>query len=208
MDVIVDGAGNYDLKGEPVDVLSAVGAVSDYLRSQGRSILSITVDGTAIQPEELSERLRDVPAVDVRRLEITTASTAELVEDCLQGLNETLPELPEVCRNLAQVFQGENPEAGFDPFVELAGIWARIKSREALVANALELDTNALQVGGKSLHTIHAELNQFLEEAEQALKDGDTILLGDLLEYELAPRAEQEVEIVALLQAQLPANSG
>lgn len=208
MDVIVDGASNYDLKGDPADVLAAVAAVSDFLRGQGRSILSVKLDGADVQPEDLAERLRDIAPSSVGRLEIGSESTAALIEASLAGLNETLPELPKVCRNLAEVFQGENPESGFEPFVELAGIWAQIKSRESLVANALDLNLADLTVGGKTLQTSHRELNQFLEEAEQALKDGDIILLGDLLEYELAPRAEQEAEIVALLQAQLPSASG
>lgn len=208
MDVIVDGASNYDLKGEPADALTAVGAVSEFLRSQGRSILSVKIDGNDVQPEEMTDRLKDLPTSAVERLEIGSEATSVLVENCLEGLSTTLPELPAVCRNLAEVFQGENPEEGFDPFVELAGIWADIKSREILVADALELDTKALEIGDKSLHAMHGELNQFLEEAEQALKDGDIILLGDLLEYELAPRAEQEAAIVALLKAQIPASSG
>ena len=208
MDVILDGASNYDLKGDPADVFSVVGAASEFLRGQGRSILSVRVDGTDVQPDALEERLKDLPAASVGRLEIGSEATSALVVDCLKGLGELLPELPDICRNLAQVFQGEDPSSGFDPFVGLAGIWAGIKSRESLVANALDVDMAALAVGGKSLQAIHTELNQFLEEAEQALKDGDMILLGDLLEYELAPRAEQEVEIVALLQAQLPATSG
>lgn len=208
MDVIVDGAKNYDLKGEPADVLSAVGAVSDFLKGQGRSILSISVDGEDVQPEDLATRLKGMPTESVSRLEIGSELVTVLVDNCLKGLNESLPELPHACRNLAQVFQGESPEDGFDPFVEIANIWSQIKARESLVARALDVDLSALEVNGKSLQAIHDELNQFLEEAEQALKDGDTILLGDLLEYELAPRAEQEVEIVALLQAQMPASSG
>lgn len=208
MDVIVDGASNYDLKGEPADVLTAVGAISEFLRSQGRSILSLQVDGSDVQPEEMAERLKDLPVGAVERIEIGSESTSVLVENSLEGLMASLPELPAVCRNLAEVFQGENPEEGFDPFVELAGLWASIKSREALVAEALDLDTETLEVNGKPLPAMHAELNQCLEEAEQALKDGDTILLGDLLEYELAPRAEQEADIVALLQARIPASPG
>lgn len=208
MDVIVDGESNYSLKGEPADAISAVGAVSEYLRAQGRSILSVKVDGAEVRPEDLAARLKDLPASAVGKIEIGSERVATLVDDCLKGLVSLVPELPNVCRSLAQVFQGERPEEGFDPFVELAEFWSQIKSREAMVTNALELDVAALKVGGKSIESIHAELNQFLEEAEQALKDGDMILLGDLLEYELAPRAEQEVEIVSLLQAQLPANSG
>lgn len=208
MDVILDGAANYDLQGTPENVLSAVAAISEYLRKEGRSILSIKVDGDDIAPEELSARFKDTPPDAVSRLEIGSECTTALVEECLKGLGENLPDLPAVCRSLAAIFQGENPEEGFDPFVQLAELWSHIKSREALVTNALELDTESLNLNGKSIVAIHDELNQFLEEAAQALKDGDIILLGDLLEYELAPRAEQEMEIVALLQAQLPANSG
>ena len=208
MDVILDGASNYDLQGEPEDVFAAVGAISEYLRKEGRSILSVTIDGAAISPEEMLDHLKAMPVNDVSKLEIGTEDTAKLVDDCLQGLEEHLPELPNICRTLATVFQGENPEEGFEPFVEMAELWSHIKSREALVTNTLELDTKTLEINGKSVDAIHQELNQFLEEAAQALQDGDIILLGDLLEYELAPRAEQELEIVALLQAQLPARSG
>jgi hypothetical protein len=207
MDVIVDGASNYNLKGNPEDVLGAVAAVSEFLRGQGRSVLSVKVNGEEVSPEALADRLKDTPIANISRLEIGSEQTAALVEDCLQGLQEFLPELPQVCRNLAEVFQGEKPEEGFDPFVELAEIWGQIKSREALVANALDLDMGQLEVDGRTVQTIHAELNQFLEEAEQALKDGDIILLADLLEYELAPRAELEVAIVSTLQAHIPARA-
>ncbi|MBL7644935.1 MAG: hypothetical protein JNK74_01980 [Candidatus Hydrogenedentes bacterium] len=207
MDVIVDGASNYNLQGTPEDVFGAVGAVADFLRGQGRSVLSVRVDGAEISPDNMAERLKGKALADVGRLEIGSELTSSLVEACLSGLQEFLPELPQVCRNLAEVFQGEKPEEGFDPFVELAEIWGHIKSRESLVANALELELGGLEVDGKTVQSIHAELNQFLEEAEQALKDGDIILLADLLEYELAPRAELEVSIVSLLQAHIPASA-
>ena len=207
MDVIVDGASNYSLQGAPEDVFGAVGAVSEFLRSQGRSVLSVKVDGEEVSPENIAQRLKGKPLADVLRLEIGSESTSSLVEECLSGLQEFLPELPQVCRNLAEVFQGEKPDEGFDPFVELAEIWGHIKTREALVANALELDLGDMEVDGKTVQSVHAELNQFLQEAEQALKDGDIILLADLLEYELAPRAELEVSIVSLLQAHIPASA-
>lgn len=207
MDVIVDGASNYSLQGTPEDVFGAVSAVSEFLRGQQRSVLSVKVDGVEVSPETIAERLKGKPLAEVKRLEIGSESTTALVEECLAGLQEFLPELPQVCRNLAEVFQSEKPDEGFDPFVELAEIWGHIKSRESLVANALELDLGGLEVDGKTVESIHTELNQFLQEAEQALKDGDIILLADLLEYELAPRAELEVSIVSLLQAHIPASA-
>lgn len=207
MDVILDGAGNYSLQGTPEDVFGAVAAVSEYLRGQGRSVLSVKVDGEELSPETITERLKGKPLDQVARLEIGSELTTALVEHCLDGLSDFLPELPQVCRNLAEVFQGEKPQDGFEPFIEMTEIWEQIKSREALVANALELDAEAIAVDGKSMAVIHAELNQFLEEAEQALKDRDIVLLADLLEYELAPRAELEVGIVTQLQARIPARA-
>lgn len=207
MDVILDGAGNYSLQGTPEDVFGAVAAVSEYLRGQGRSVLSVKVDGEVLSPDTITERLKGRSLAEVSRLEIGSEVTTTLVEHCLDGLSDFLPELPQVCRNLAEVFQGEKPQDGFEPFIEMTEIWEQIKSREALVANALELDAEAIAVDGKSMALIHAELNQFLEEAEQALKDGDIILLADLLEYELAPRAELEVGIVTQLQTRIPARA-
>lgn len=207
MDVILDGAGNYSLQGTPEDVFGAVAAVSEYLRGQGRSVLSVKVDGEVLSPDTITERLKGRSLAEVSRLEIGSEVTTTLVERCLDGLSDFLPELPQVCRNLAEVFQGEKPQDGFEPFIEMTEIWEQIKSREALVANALELDAEAIAVDGKSMALIHAELNQFLEEAEQALKDGDIILLADLLEYELAPRAELEVGIVTQLQTRIPARA-
>ena len=69
MDVIVDGASNYNLKGNPEDVLGAVAAVSEFLRGQGRSILSISVNGEEVSPEALADRLKNTPIASVSRLE-------------------------------------------------------------------------------------------------------------------------------------------
>ena len=42
----------------------------------------------------------------------------------------------------------------------------------------------------------------------KAVEAGDCVLLGDLLEYELAPRAEAEAKIVALLRRHADTPSG
>jgi hypothetical protein len=130
------------------------------------------------------------------------------VNKCLDELVAILPDLPHACRSLAEVFHSGTPEDGYEPFQELANIWSLIKTREILVVDALHLDLNALEVGGQVVAGLHSELNGFLEEAAQALQDGDCVLLGDLLEYELAPRAELEAEIVAHLQEHAPAKTG
>ncbi|GMV90367.1 MAG: hypothetical protein AMXMBFR82_01450 [Candidatus Hydrogenedentota bacterium] len=200
MDVIVDGSRDFRLQGEPEDALAAVAAISEYLQKQGRAILVIKADGSSIAPDTLLDTLQGKPLADISSLEVESADVAGLVEGSLKELNDTLPELPKACHELAAIFQGSTPEEGFEPFHKLADIWANVKSRELMVANALNLNFDELCVNGESVTALHEELNLYLTEAAVALESGDLVLLGDLLEYELAPRAEVEPQIVALLR--------
>jgi hypothetical protein len=200
MDVIVDGSRDFRLQGEPDDVLAAVAAVSEFLQRSGRAILAVKADGESIAPDKLLDALRGKPLSDVSALEVESADVAGLVEGSLKELSDTLPELSKACHELAAIFHGSTPEEGFEPFQKLADIWANVKSRELMVANALNLNLEEVQVNGESIMALHEGLNLYLTEAAVALESGDLILLGDLLEYELAPRAEVEPAIVALLQ--------
>lgn len=200
MEVIVDGQSNFRLEGEAKDLLSVIGAVTEYLSEQGRAMVTLRIDGEEVWPEEVLEQMTARPLAEVSRIEVESEAIKALVETALAELQETLPELPSACRELAQVFHGSTPEEGYDPFNELAAIWSAVKQQQLLAANALGLDISEIELGGKTLHELHEELNAHLEECAQALKDNDCILIGDLLEYELAPRAEQEEKIVAILR--------
>lgn len=204
MDVIIDGERNFQFQGEPANVLSAIGAISDFLRSKGRDMVSLSVNGLAIRSDTVDTEFAKTPASAVMVIEVRSEDTVTMVKNCLGELESVLPELPSACQSLAQVFQSETPEDGYEPFQELANLWSHIKRREFLVTRALGLDLAGTEINGRSLAEAHGELNTFLEEAAQALRDGDCVLLGDLLEYELAPRAEMELQIVALLRQHAP----
>lgn len=200
MEVIVDGQRNFGVAGEPKDAMSVVAAVNDYLQGQGRAMQMLVVDGHEIAPEQMVSRLQGTELAKVQTIEVKSEDVATMVDRCLRELQEAVPELPTACRKLSEVFQSEHPDDGYDPFTDLADIWGHIKRREQLVAQALRLEESELKVAGADWAQLHAELNNILQEAAAAIEKGDTVLLGDLLEYELAPRAEQEASIVALLQ--------
>ncbi len=208
MDVVIDGDRNFGLQGEPKDMLAVLGAVEDHLRKQGRAILSVRIDGQEYLPEDLVARVAELQVSAVSALAVQSEEIARLIADCLEELRGVLPELPAACRSLAEIFHSEHPQEGYEPFQKLANLWLHIKNRQHLAAKAMDLDLDQAKINGIPLSKIHEELNGFLQEAAEALEQQDCILLGDLLEYELAPRAEQESDIVALLQERAPAHSG
>ena len=200
MDVILDGESNFELKGNPQDVFSAVVAIEDFLRQNGRAMLSVKADGMNIMPTLLAKELQDKPLDDIKILEIESEDISELVNKCLKELEEVLPELPKACHSLAEIFQSDSPEDGFEPFRQLADIWHNVKIRQQQIVGILSIDTESVKLDDSTLAEMHEELNKFLNEALEALKVCDNVCLGDLLEYELAPRAESEERIVALLR--------
>jgi hypothetical protein len=198
MHVVIDGEPREGYANDGT-VVETVGQIVETLRQEGRAVVALKVNGEQLTPEALTDSFGDVPVADAL-LELTTRQLHELVIESLDQLREMLPELPEACRRLAEVFQSETPEMGYEPFEELARVWEAIKVRQRTVASAMDLDLQAVEVHGLAVAEHLRELNGFLVEAAQALRDGDTILLGDLLEYELAPRAELETELVAVLR--------
>lgn len=197
MDVTVDNVPR--LMPEAPDMLTLVADLNAALRTEGRALVGLSIDGEAVSPEALGERFAGVSAAG-RRVEASSRPIAELVLESLDEIAATLPELPSACRKLAEVFQSENPNDGFEPFEELATIWDHLKARQRMAAEALGIALETIEIKGQPVSAHLAEFNAFLDEAAQALRDGDTVLLGDLLEYELAPRAELESDIVAELR--------
>jgi len=190
MDVVVDGKKDFALATAPADVMDALASVSEWLQKQDRSIVSVSLDGESIDSSRLVEALGGKPIDAVQCLDIQSQQTSQLVKDALAEMESVLPELPTVCRELARVFQGAEPQSGYEPFQQLAGIWSHVKGRQAMIAHALGVEIDAMPYNGRPLAAAHKELNTILSEAAGALESGDLILLGDLLEYELAPRAE------------------
>lgn len=208
MEVIVDGREGFPENDQAETVFDLVVAIGRSLQEQGRSIMAVQVDGQAISAENLMNTMKDKPLEQVQRIAVTSEDTRALVQESLSEIENSLPELPLVCQELARLFQSETPDAGFEPFERLAAIWGAIKERELMVANSLELPLEDLRIGDQTVREFHDDLNGYLREAAEALKSGDSVLLGDLLEYELAPRAEKESTIVALLKKEAGQQAG
>jgi hypothetical protein len=200
MEIIIDGDRGFAPQGDPPDALAMAAAITEFLRERGRGIVSLKVNDRNIHPQALVEELEGLPLEQVNAIEVESRDLGSMVDDVLAQIRPAVEELPSMCHQLATVFQGDKPEEGYEPFEKLAEVWGHVKGREAQIAQALQLDVAATQLDDKSLQQVHEELNQYLLEAAEALQAQDVILLGDLLEYELAPRAELETQIVSLLE--------
>lgn len=199
----IDCDSGFAIHEETTSLSGALVEISEHLREQGRSILKIIVDGQDIPPEDLSVIIGDKSVGDVQAVEIQSEDNAKLAVESIREISEVLPELPAACQSLAEVFQTEPPEEGFEKFEEFAQIWTIIKLREEQIASSLRFDMDALRIEEKTLTECAGEVTDKLARAYELVEAADTAALSDLLAYELAPLAEREAEVIALLQAEL-----
>ena len=158
-----------------------------------------------LSPEELGrESARNVDSVQT--VQVRSEPAATLADRTLSEVEEHLPTLSQAVKELATLFQEGKVAEGLDGCRRVTEIWMEIVSREQRAAAALQLNLDELKVDDKSINEHQAELNGFLQEALQAMERTDYLLLGDLLEHELAPRLDTELKIVNELRRVLQTN--
>ena len=120
--------------------------------------------------------------VALRLREIT--NPREALRLLLQDLNRSIKEIGEVAV-LLQTGKDRQAMETITRFSELSQCLVRIFSSLKLTPE------NNDKIGGKSFDAFFTELNLMLEELLAAFKHQDSVLIGDLLEYEIAPRLEE-----------------
>lgn len=200
MEVLIDGIKGFQFSNSPDTLQSALNEIINYLSNKQLAMVKLKVNEQEVYPGRSLESIQEMSISNIRTLEINTYPMNQLVAESIADLELYSPELSELCCEIAQVFQSENPDEGFDPFQKLSAIWSEIKKREALIINLLRSHITEDNPTIQMIKEHHDELNHVLEEAYKSLENNDCIGLGDLLEYELAPLAEKEPTIVGQLK--------
>lgn len=205
MKLTVDGRDDFpaDTSSRPLaDILCDV---SEELHVEGRAILAVLLDGSDINPDALSVEFANKTSDDVASLEIRSEPVLSLVGESLSDLEDVLPELPDACRGLSELFHGGENEEGVDKFHQLSEIWQVVKERQVQIFRALDIDADTIEIEGKPFSETATVLSETLGKAVGALLASDFITLSDLLEYELCPLAEHELAVMKFCRQRLDA---
>ncbi len=132
---------------------------------------------------ELEERLAEI--IDPR---LALRSTA-------QGIKSSITSLQEVSV-LLQTGKDREAMAAIINFTELTGRLVRLFP---LVRQKVSLDLATVAVNGEAFPDFYADFNATLSELVDAFGASDSILIGDLLEYEIAPRLEKLSQFIDLI---------
>ncbi|HUX51782.1 MAG TPA: hypothetical protein VMW73_13375 [Spirochaetia bacterium] len=152
------------------------------------------LDG-AIKDDEtrtaLARHIDDLKLIIVDRSREATQPRREAASTAVL-LQQSIPEISEVSV-LLQTGKDQQAMASVVRFTELLGKVVRI------VPYLAESNPDLIAGDGsdRSLPEIASELNGFLHELISAFDAKDSVLIGDLLEYEIAPRVQEIAQLFA-----------
>ena len=184
---------SFFINGEQVEVqLEGEKTVGDVLKSfeitceeNNAAVIGITVDGNIIKAETFDQAAAK-PLDKDTKFEFSVV-TKDSIKQSFSALSQLFSELAQKMEDIPAALQsGKNKEAGesikkvadsIDEFCHVAAL-----------ASLFPKDFNNTQIDGMSFTAFFEEFKPVLNDFEQALKNNDTVLIGDLSEYEICPR--------------------
>ena len=184
---------SFFINGEQVEVqLEGEKTVGDVLKSfeitceeNNAAVIGITVDGNIIKAETFDQAAAK-PLDKDTKFEFSVV-TKDSIKQSFSTLSQLFSELAQKMEDVPAALQsGKNKEAGesikkvadsIDEFCHVAAL-----------ASLFPKDFNNTQIDGMSFTAFFEEFKPVLNDFEQALKNNDTVLIGDLSEYEICPR--------------------
>ena len=135
------------------------------------TIIGVSIDGVEIDAEELTNRFSD--SIDaISNLSITTICKEDIVF-YFKSINEDLTDLEKNLTEIPVLLQSGKEKEAAEIVQDFANAFANTKEKAQKISDFLE------------------DFAPILSDFENAFKDKDTVLIGDLSEYEIAPRISQ-----------------
>jgi hypothetical protein len=164
-----------------------LGSLESECEKSGMTITGISVDGAVMQAEKL-DKLFAKKIAEIGKIELTTLSGAEILES-LRNLGTRFNACVPLLREIPIELQTGKDLAVLETINGFSVALQSLYQILPLVSLTGMAGDDAV-IDGIPLKSFPAQLAPVLGELLAALENKDTVLVGDLSEYELAPKIE------------------
>lgn len=173
----------------------------DYFFSQGeeklysKQFIELTESETQLKNPELKELLERISFLLQKRVqEVTTpiktlTTTAAALKDLIPGISDV--------SILLQTGKDKEAFNAVLAFIELSQTVVRVLS---ILKDVNNLDFSSITSGDENLDSFYTGFNRVLKELAEAFDSSDTVLIGDLLEYEIVPKIDTLRGFISLIE--------
>ena len=184
---------SFYINGDPVEVqLEGEETIGDVLKSfeitceeNAAAVIGITVDGKTITADSFDQEASKALGKDTK-FEFSVV-TKDSIKQSFAELSKLFEELSHKMEDVPVALQsGKNQEVS-DSIKKVADSIDNFCHIAAL-ASLFPQDFASTKIDGKQFGQFFEDFSPILADFEQALTNNDTVLIGDLAEYEICPR--------------------
>lgn len=189
MEILVNGQSG--LASAPDD--APLGEVFQHLRvefaKQRLVVRTFVVDGEEVFPDD-NEELCAKTAADIGKLEIQLATLEAVAHDVLDELSEKMPALSAQAVTVTEKLQtGESGVAGED-LQRFVNSVAYVIEALSNIQQLLSIDFSKYDTDEHKVAEEFESLTSQLNDLNEAVKYKDVATIGDVLEFDIAPKVE------------------
>ncbi len=200
-------------------ILEFLTLLRNALQSRDMKLLKELQDGFSIMSESIKKHLPDHPETELTLAELSnlinsiswekaevnralhlTKQLSEIINkllteirDPVKALNNLALELEQCISEISDVsllLQTGKDRKAMEAIIRFSELNENLVRIFQNLQNNRQKETEELTIDGMSLEKFYTELNAILKELVEAFHAQDSVLIGDLLEYEIAPRLE------------------
>ncbi|MBQ0162938.1 MAG: hypothetical protein KBS84_07260 [Treponema sp.] len=149
--------------------------------------IGISLNDKIVTAEEFDE-ISKYPIEENTKLDVSVISELAVAESFKQSAAE-MKELVELLKNIPVEMQSGKDAAAKKTIIKLSDVMNAFCSTVTWSSLFPEAFGN-IKIEDKTLSDFLAEMSPILKDFSEALENSDSVLLGDLSEYEICPRLE------------------
>lgn len=151
------------------------------------AVIGISIDGKQITAESFDDEAKK-PLSENTKFDFTVV-TKEAIKESFANLSTLFANLSEKMAQVPVEFQNGKTSTVSNSIKDLADSIDQF-CHVATLASLFPETFNSTTIDGQNFNEFFADFSPILVDFEDALKNNDTVLIGDLSEYEICPRLE------------------
>lgn len=155
--------------------------------------INVVVNGQVINPSDF-DRFIDKPVDEIDTLELTTITEDDIVMS-LQDIATNFSTIMEDLKLISVQFQNGQDKNALMTVTKLADnvdYFCKVTALTTLFPNRFEKMT----IDGVNVQDFFTDFSSILTDFEDAFRNTDSVMLGDLAEYEITPRIESIITMI------------
>ena len=142
----------------------------------------------------------DMPIEDIQKIELTVENKVTRVFESLDEIERLFPALISSFAEVSDTLIAGQKHKAMVSFSESLNNWRKIINFLRVIESSYKVKFDEVEVNGKKVEDLNKELFELLSQIKTAIENEDLVTIGDLVEYELKDKLEEQKSIISSLK--------